>query len=333
MTRLRQLSLLPPQQEAEITRYTTLGATLPLFQQHLQRAGRSLYTLRAFASDLRLLARYTNDDLPVGAFTPERLNEFLGWLEHGRGLPCSRKSWARRVTTLKVYFRWLHGLKVIASDPAAGIAQRSGPAPLARVLAPDEVARALAAARRAGQQTRPDARPELLLRLLLETGIKKGETVRLRREDFDRDCEPPLLTVRYRLRGARAQQDPEQQPRNPWRERRIALQPDLLPLLDVWLAQQDAGGTRVFDCGAGNLEYVLARLAAEAALERLSFEMLRWTSALRDWQAGMAPAALRDKLGLSASSWLQTRAKLEQLARAGAEQPRPGEAQRPASRD
>lgn len=314
MSQVRQLPLFQPQQEAEISRHTPLSATLALFQQHLQRAGKSGHTLRAFRSDLRLLANHARDDLPVGAFTTERLNEFLDWLEHGRGVPCSRKSWARRVTTLKVYFAWLRTLDAIAQDPALTIAQRSGPAPLARVLTMQEVSRALAFARRARKGRRPDARPELLLRLLLETGIKKGEMARLRREDFERGGDPPALIVRYQIRGGAVTLEPEQQARNPWRERRIALQEDLLPLLDAWLAQKNEEGARVFNCSARNLEHVLTRLARDAGLERLSFESLRWTCALRDWQAGMAPDALRDKLGLSNSSWLQTSAKLRQLA-------------------
>ena len=314
MSQPRQLPLFLPQQEAEVNRFTPLSATLPLFQQHLQRSGKSGYTLRAFNSDLGLLADHARADLPLGDFTTERLIEFLDWLEYGRGVPCSRKSWARRVTTLKVYFAWLRSLNAIAHDPAAAIAQRSGPAPLARVLTPDERIRALAAARHASEGKRADARPELLLRLLLETGIKKGETARLQRDDFERDGDPPLLTVRYQVRAARTSQDPEQQARNPWRERRIALPADLLPLLDAWLAKCDAQEARVFNCSARNLEYVLSRLAEDAGLQRVSFETLRWTCALHDWQAGMAPEAIRDKLGLSESSWLQTSAKLQQLA-------------------
>ena len=217
-------------------------------------------------------------------------------------------------------------------DPALTIAQRSGPAPLARVLTMQEVSRALAFARRAGEGRRPDARPELLLRLLLETGIKKGETARLRREDFERGGDPPVLTVRYQMRGVAATLEPEQQARNPWRERRIGLQADLLPLLDAWLAQEKADDARVFNCSARNLEHVLAKLARDAGLERLSFESLRWTSALRDWQAGMAPDVIRDKLGLSESSWLQTSAKLRQLASLHSEK-EPALAQPPVSSD
>ena len=313
MSQPRQLPLFLPLQESEINPFTPLSATLPLFQQHLRRSGKSGYTLRAFTSDLGLLAEHTGADLSLGDFTTERLDEFLDWLEHGRGIPCSRKSWARRVTTLKVYFAWLRSLNAIVHDPAAVIAQRSGPAPLASVLTADERSSALAAARRANKGVRADARPELLLRLLLETGIKKGETARLRREDFERDSDPPLLTLRYQVRAAGAAPDPEQEARNPWRERRIALRPDLLPLLDAWLAHCDPQEARVFNCSSRNLEYVLAKLAGDAGLLRLSFETLRWTCALHDWQSGMAPEDIRDKLGLSESSWLQTSAKLKQL--------------------
>ena len=160
MSQPRQLPLFLPQQEAEINRHTPLSATLPLFQQHLQRSGKSGYTLRAFTSDLGLLAQHARADLPPGDFTTERLHEFLVWLEYGRGVPCSRKSWARRVTTLKVYFAWLRSLNAIDHDPAAAIAQRSGPAPLASVLTPAERSRALAGSptRRRGRTRRCPAR-------------------------------------------------------------------------------------------------------------------------------------------------------------------------------
>ena len=51
------------------------------------------------------------------------LNKFLDYLLHERGVPCSPKSYARRVTTLKVLFKWLHKSGVLASDPAAPVIQ------------------------------------------------------------------------------------------------------------------------------------------------------------------------------------------------------------------
>lgn len=330
MTALRQMTLFAPVSEAELNRHTPLSATLPLFRRHLRHEGRSEYTLRAFSSDLRLLAGHLRADMPVGEVSAQMLADFLAWLEHGRGIPCSRKSLARRVTTLKVYFAWLRASEAIAEDPARLIVHHSARALLPEVLSHEEINRALDAARKAAAAPRPDFRPQFLLRLLLETGIKKGETVRLLHGDFEREHEPPLLTLRYRGRSPQAVNDPEQQARNPWRERRVALRADLLPLLDAVAAGRNAMQQRVFDCSARNLEYLLAGVARDAGLPRLSFEMLRWTCALRDWQSRMAHDALRDKLGLSESSWQQTRSRLAQLSALQSAAVRP-EAQLPAS--
>jgi integrase/recombinase XerD len=46
----------------------------------------------------------------------------------------------------------------------------------------------------------------------------------------------------------------------------------------------------------------------------MSFEMLRWTCALRDYQARMDPDRLRRKLGLSQMSWRETEPKIVRLA-------------------
>ena len=64
-----------------------------------------------------------------------------------------------------------------------------------------------------------------------------------------------------------------------------------------------------------NLEYVLTNVGREAGLEHMSFEMLRWTCAVRDYAEGMDPQKLRNKLGLSQISWYEVETKLAILAR------------------
>ena len=75
----------------------------------------------------------------------------------------------------------------------------------------------------------------------------------------------------------------------------------------------------MFTCTARNLEYVLRDIGDEAGLERglLSFENLRWVSALRDWNAKVEPDDIRQKLGLSKVTWRETKSKLEKLAKEG----------------
>jgi integrase/recombinase XerD len=70
----------------------------------------------------------------------------------------------------------------------------------------------------------------------------------------------------------------------------------------------------LFPCTARNLEYVLTDIGKQAGLGAgLSFEMLRWTCAVRDYQARMAPDRLRRKLGLSQMSWKETEPKIIRL--------------------
>ena len=56
-------------------------------------------------------------------------------------------------------------------------------------------------------------------------------------------------------------------------------------------------------------------VAEAAGLERglLSFENLRWVSALRDFRRGAEPNEIRQRLGLSKITWRETKLKLERL--------------------
>src|SRR5690606_7416011 len=100
-----------------------------------------------------------------------------------------------------------------------------------------------------------------------------------------------------------------------YKERRIVLDPEWVRLLDVYLAQYTPKDDLLFSCTARNLEYVLSDIAEGAGLPvKISFEMLRWMSAVRDYRAGMDAEWIRDKLGLSEASWVETFSKIKQLA-------------------
>jgi site-specific recombinase XerD len=308
MSDLQQMPLFSqkPEKAEDITRHTPFKATLDLFAEHLHREGKSEHTVNAFRADLRLLLEYLTDHepgpIPVGQFTTSKLNRFLVWLESGRGVPCSRKSYARRVTTLKVYFKWLYGLGAVPLNPAESILQRSGPAPLSEVLSPSQIRHAIhyAGTMRKGDEI--DTRPEMLLRLLLDTGIKKSEAERLTRASIDRaNPRQPLLTIRHKSRSV-------------YRERHINLDPDWLNLFDLYLMQYQPKET-IFTCSMRNLEYILTDIGEGAEIPfKLSFEVLRWTCAVRDYRAGMEARAIREKLGLSEASWHETGGKIKKLA-------------------
>jgi integrase/recombinase XerD len=301
MSDLRQLPLMEPQRPEDLSLHSELRHAIPIFQAYLLGAGKSSHTVNAFTADLHLLADQAGGEMALGDFTIDTLNDFLDWLEHGRGVPCSRKSYARRVTTLKVFFKWLHELNAIPIDPAKPVLQRSGPAPLQDVLTPDEVQSCLHAARQMKRGDQPDTRPEFLLRLLVDTGLKKGEASALTPADIDRsDPAHPVLTVRHKVR-------------NVFKERRIALEPQVVRLMDDYLRQY-LPEKAVFNCTSRNLEYILTDIGEAAGVAtKLSFEMLRWTCAVRDTRAGHEEDFVREKLGLSPISWVETRAKIRQL--------------------
>lgn len=305
MSKARQLPLFAsqPQTTEDIHPNTPFKATFALFAQQLAKDGKSTHTITAFTSDLQLVGDFLGEETPIRQFTTTDLNNFLHWLEYGRDVPCSRKSYARRVTTLKVYFKWLKTIHAIDFDPAKAVLQRSGPAPLSDVLTPEQVADCIVFAR--AMKTRkgePDTRPEMLFRLLVDTGIKKNEAMALTPSSIDHaDRKNPILRVRFKVR-------------NVFKERNIALDRDWLPLLEFYMAQY-APKKGIFDCTSRNLEYVLTDIGKGADIPfKLSFEVLRWTSAVRDFRAGMEEDDIRQKLGLSEISWHETGNKIRQLA-------------------
>ncbi|MCP4423641.1 MAG: site-specific integrase [Chloroflexi bacterium] len=299
---------LPPQAEEKappLTGDASIQAALGLFETHMRDEGFALNTVKAFASDVRLLGKFLGIGQPIGEIGTKNLNDFMHWLLYDRGVPCSPKSYARRVTTLKVFFGWLHKAGVLAHNPAVEVIQRTVKSPLPTLPAEADIEKALVVAQAMRQQEKPDARPHLLLTLLLQTGIKKSEAMNLVPNHIDRDAPGgPLLFVRYanpRLRN---------------KERKLYLETEWLSVLDEYLEQYKPHDT-LFTCTARNLEYVLRDVGDAAELKRglLSFENLRWISALRDHKADIEPDEIRQKLGLSKITWRETKKKLERLAK------------------
>lgn len=300
----RQLTLFPnqPQKPEDISKQTPLGATIELFVENLRQEGKSEHTLKAFRADMQLLAEHSHAETPVGQFSTTGLNTFLHWLEYGRGVPCSRKSYARRVTSLKVYFKWLHGLGALVYDPAKSILQRSGPAPLSQVLNWEQQQATIEAARLMKKGNSQDYRPELILRLLLETGIKKSETAKLTPADIDHlNPHQPFILVKHTVQD------------NQYKERRIGISTELLAVLEAYLMQYRPPKT-LFTCTTRNLEYILTDIGEKADVPfKLSFENLRWTMAVIDWRAGYEEEYIREKMGLSKISWYETSHKIKRL--------------------
>jgi integrase/recombinase XerD len=269
----------------------------------MEQRNLSPHTFKAFNYDLQLLEQFMGAGIAVGQVSTRDLNAFLKWLTDERGVKCSPKSLARRVTTIKVFFGWLAEAGAIPEDPAEPVIHRPVMAPLPRILSDSEAERVLGVTELLRRGEKPDARPHLLVTLILFTGIKKGECMGIILNHIDlSDPDQPFLWVRYA------------NPRRRHKERKLLL-PSMWPATLAEYRAQYQPESALFPCTARNLEYVLTDVAERAELPHgLSFEMLRWTCAVGDYRAGMQADRLRQKLGLSKVSWRETGVKIAKLA-------------------
>lgn len=288
---------------AHITSITPLIPAINSWEIYLQDQSRSPHTIKAFTNDVRLLSQFLPPDRGLGSISTPDLNNFVQWLQSKRGIPCSPKSLARRITSLKAFFRWLHQGGVLVVDPAERVLQQSVISPLPAVLTREEVASVFSAANALRAAKKPDARPYALFALLMATGIKKGECLGLSLNHFQTDSpDGPFVFVRYTNPSSR------------YKERKINLSGDWIAAYQEYLAQYKPGD-QVFPWSQRRLEYLLEDLGSAAGLEKhLSFDMCRWTCALQDWQDGVEPDKIRQKLGISKIQWREISLKLRQLA-------------------
>jgi integrase/recombinase XerD len=295
----------PIAQIKSIDSNSSLAIAASAYYDHMLRQGFSEHTIKAFSGDLRLLQKYFGANIVISQLGTKELNDFLTWLLYYRGVSCSPKSYGRRVTTLKNFFGWLTSVKALPFDPAAALIHTRARAPLPEFLKDDEVEKLLDAAEKKLNDSKPDPRPYLLIHLVLQAGIKKSECMGLAIRDIDRTGKEPTILIRY------------MNPRMQHKERKLAFAKELLPVLDQYLEKYHPQ-EYLFECTPRNLEYVLADVSELAGLpHQVSFEMLRWTSAQRDFRDGMEPDHLRKKLGLSKITWRETSEKLAKIAGPG----------------
>jgi site-specific recombinase XerD len=286
-----------------LTTRSPLSTAIDEFHKHMVRQGFTENTIKSFLGDLRILTDYLGSDRPVGEIATKDLNDFLLYLLYYRGKPCSPKSYARRVTTLKVLFGWLSEIDVLPHDPAAAVVHRPVSTPLPTILYEDQIEKLLETTHRLINGDKPDARPHLLIRLLLSTALKKGECMSIQLSHIDlSDPKAPALYIHY------------DNPKMRHKERKLKFPADLVPTLQKYLDQYKPE-THLFPCTARNLEYVLRDVEQLAEVPvAVGFETMRWTAAVQDYKSGMPPETLRQKMGLSRITWNETVKKLKKLA-------------------
>ena len=289
---------------ARLNSRTPLANAVAAYHAHIEQSNLSPHTIKSFVYDLNILIEFAGASRPIGQIAQRDLENFMAWLVNGRGVPCNAKSLSRRLTTLKAFFRWLDESGAIGADPAAPIAHKPVSTPLPDILTDEQVQQILSIANQFRRDPdKPDARPYVLISLVLKTGIKKSECMAIDLDHVDlSDPTEPALWIRYT------------DPRYHHKERKLKLDPQWPRALEEYKLQYGIEHT-LFTCTARRLEYILADAGKLAGLPRqLSFEMLRWTCAVRDRRSSMPEETLRHKLGLSEITWHDTWPKIEKLA-------------------
>ena len=289
---------------AHITEHTLLPPAIQAWKIYLHDQGRTNNTLKAFSADLSLLADFLPPDKPLGQISTKDLEDFLDWLQNDRNVPCSPKTLSRRITSIKSFFRWLTVNGVLSHNPAEKIVQKTVVSPLPEVLTAAEQEKVLDAAEAMRTAANPDLRPYVLLRLLLETGLKKGECLHLMTNHVELEGpEAPRIFVRY------------SSPRYRYKERNIPVSPEWAEAYREYIQRYDIKN-QVFPWSQRRLEYLLEDVGNAAGLDKhLSFDMCRWTSALNDLTASIDTDKIRQKLGISKIQWREVYAKLQSLAK------------------
>lgn len=282
---------------------SSLSAAIQIWGEALEAEGRSIHTVKAFTGDLRLVGKYVGAGQPLDQISTNDLKKFLDWMLNRRGVSCSPKTYARRITSIKSFYRWLNESGILTVDPAAAVPQQSVLSPLPVVLSREDQDAVLTVAGNSRLADPPDARPYTLLRLLLDTAIKKGECLNIHLNHVDLNAvDGPILFVRYGEVSKR------------YKERKIPLSAEWVEAYQEYLKQYEPTD-RLFPWSPRRLEYLLEEISEMAGVEKhLSFDMCRWSGALNDYLDGEDKDTIRQKLGISKIQWREVGNKLQRLA-------------------
>jgi integrase/recombinase XerD len=279
-----------------------IAPALNAWKEILADESKSTHTIKAFSADINLLSKYLAPDYPLKNISTNDLNNFLDWMISSRGVPCSPKTYSRRITSIKSFFKWLFKNKYIDIDPSEKVIQKSVISPLPKVLTSWEIEAVLKAANKMRSDSPPDTRSYLLLKLLLDTAIKKGECLSLSPNHINLDApDGPFLFIRYT------------NPKYRYKERKISLSQEWIDAYQEYKEQYQLVD-RLFPWSPRRLEYLLEDLGKDAGIpNQLSFVMCRWSSALTDLKNDVEPDKIRQKLGVSKIQWREVYMKLKKL--------------------
>ena len=174
-----------------------MHASIQEFLNHLRvEKQAAAHTMRSYENDLRLFERFleeTGASEPPTAADSSRLRRYSAWLAT-QGYAASTV--ARRLASLRSYFRFLRRSGQVDADPTAALRNPRQPKRLPRLLGVDEVIRLLDGI---PIDTELGVRDRAMFETLYGGGLRVGELVGLDLDDLDFDQD----LVRVRGKGRR----------------------------------------------------------------------------------------------------------------------------------
>jgi site-specific recombinase XerD len=172
---------------------------LSSFNRHLQAGNRAPLTIVTYSKAVLGLANFLEDTgMPrtAAAIRREHVESYLVALQQRGHRPATV---AQRFRSLQQFFRWLRDEGEIAESPMAKMKAPAVPEQPPPVLREDELRKLLKACDGPGFEERRDA---AIVRLLIDTGMRRAEAANLRLPDVD--FEDDVALVMGKGRRARA---------------------------------------------------------------------------------------------------------------------------------
>jgi site-specific recombinase XerD len=176
-----------PERDSAIPASSLLIDSLSDYGKYLSSAHKKESTIGLFTADIRKLAGFLPDNIPVGLIG---INDLRGFVDDCRRKGDRPKTLDRRISAVRNYFKWLYNDHVIPANPASGLIFPRAVPPLPKILSRDEVAAFLSAAKASDED-------HLITILFLGAGLKRSEALSLTAQSIkiEDSSRPPILTV------------------------------------------------------------------------------------------------------------------------------------------
>jgi site-specific recombinase XerD len=251
------------------------------FIKHLEEAGRSPYTVLAYAKDLEQLLEGIGN-MKVTEIKTEELKAYLEGLQKKNKF--TAKTISRKLNSTRSLFGFLKNQGIIKEDPSNTIAHPEIKSRKARYLSETEY-------RGLRDAARDNAKLYTLIELMLQTGLRISEVSLLKLEDLQLQSHPAQILIREY--GSNAM-------------RLVELNDKAKQVLEDYLPQRQEPAKDqgfVFNTKNGgnmivrNIRSAVNRLLENAGIEQATVNDLRNTFIVKQLEAGVSLAKVAQLVG------------------------------------